>query len=314
MPKFRFDQYLALLLFGGVILLQPSLKLAQWVNVPKVAAEAPIQVPKLISPITIPVAAGLDPLGTSLATMSASAVYVMDRNSAAILYQKNANELRYPASTAKMMTALVARQDYPLFQVMTVTDAAYTTGTVAGLKLGEQITVENLLKALLIPSGNDAALVLGQNHPFGYAGFVNQMNQMANQLHLTKTTFNNVSGLDTDNELSSARDLAILANQLVKDPVLAGIVATPQTTIQDLSGRITHKLKSTQELYGQVQGVVGIKTGTTQNAGENLITEIDRDGHRVIFVVLGSTNRFADSKVLINWVFANYNWKTYSKN
>lgn len=259
--------------------------------------------------MTIPVASGPDPLGTSLASLSASAVYVMDRQSGAILYQKNAAALRYPASTAKMMTAIVARQNYPLDRVMTVTDAAFTTGTVAGLKLGEQLTTESILNALLIPSGNDAALVLGQHHPFGYAGFVAQMNAEAQKIGLSQTTYQDVSGLDTDHELSTARDLAILANELMKDPVLRQIVGTRQTDIHDVSGLITHKLKSTQELYGQIPDVVGIKTGTTLNAGENLITEIDRDGHQIIFVVLGSTSRFVDSKLLIQWVFANYRWE-----
>ncbi len=308
MPKLRFDQWVSLLLVSGFLLL---MRTAAPLKVEEVEA---ITTPALISPVTVPVYVGSSELGTEISSISASAVYVMDRESGAILYQKNANDPRYPASTAKLMTALVARQIYSLDKVLTVSDAAYTTGTVSGLKLGEKMSVQNLLKALLIPSGNDAALVLGQNHPFGYQGFIKQMNQMAVSLHLTQTVFNNVSGLDADNELSSARDLALLANQVVKDPVLKEIVATPQTTIKDSTGKITHYLRSTQELFGEVPGVVGIKTGTTEFAGENLITEVDRDGHQVIIVVLGSTDRFGETKQIIQWIFAHYQWQKIAEN
>ncbi len=318
MPKIRFDQILALVLFCGLLILHPTYKTAQAASTKLLPSSdsqnVGVEAAQIKAPLTIPVYQGTLPKENSVASLSASAIYIMDRESGAILYQKNANDPRYPASTAKMMTALISRQVYSLDRVLTVTEAAFTTGTVAGLKLGEEITVENLLKALLIPSGNDAALVLGENHPFGYQGFVVQMNQEAKALHLNKTVFHNVSGLDSDNELSTARDLAILANQLMKDPVLREIVGTSQTKITDQSGKQIHYLRSTQELYGQVPGVVGIKTGTTEFAGENLITEIDRGNHQVIIVVLGSTDRFGETKYLINWVFSHYQWQTIDKN
>lgn len=320
MPKIRFDQLLSLVLFCGLLVLHPTWRVAHALGSTELDLTestdqnigAPVSILK--APITIPVYQGAQPMEKNIASLSASAIYVMDRKSGAILYQKNSEAARYPASTAKMMTAIVSRKVYALDRVLTVREAAFTTGTVAGLKLGEELTVENLLKALLIPSGNDAALVLGQNHPFGYQGFVAQMNQTATALHLSKTTFHNVSGLDSDNELSSARDLAILANELMKDPVLHGIVGTSQTQITDQSGQYKHSLRSTQELFGQVPGVVGIKTGTTEFAGENLITEIDRGDHQVIIVVLGSTDRFGETKYLINWLFSHYEWQTVDKN
>jgi len=320
-PKIRFDQVLALVLFCALLILHPTWKTAEAAGPQKSGALSDSQnqnvgAPTLTikAPLLIPVYQGSLPPQNTIASLSASAIYIMDRDSGAILYQKNSDAPRYPASTAKMMTAIVSRKVYSLDRVLTVKEAAFTTGTVAGLKLGEEITVENLLKALLIPSGNDAALVLGENHPFGYQGFVTQMNQLATALHLSKTTFHNVSGLDSDNELSSARDLAILANELMKDPVLRSIVGTSQTKVTDQSGQQVHYLKSTQELYGEVPGVVGIKTGTTENAGENLITEIDRGDHKVIIVVLGSTDRFGETKYLINWVFSHYEWQTVAKN
>lgn len=307
---------IAAVLFSGLLLLHPTEKLAKSVVPAEVSKRTELapQPAKLISPVTVPVYKGVQPVGQDMASMSASAVYVMDRESGAILYQKNASAPRYPASTAKMMTAIVARQVYSLDRVLTVKEAAFTTGTVVGLKLGEQISVENLLKALLIPSGNDAALVLGENHPFGYQGFIAQMNQEAKQLHLTQTVYNNVSGLDADNELSTARDLAILANELMKDPILREIVGIKQTEIRDDSGKTVHYLRSTHDLLGYLPGVVGIKTGTTEFAGENLITQVDRDGHQVIIVMMGSEDRFGETTQLINWIFSHYEWQTIDNN
>lgn len=308
MLNIRLDQFIALILFSILLVLFPPAR-SQAQGSSLISKQ-----PELISPATVPIYRGGISGDSEIASLSASAIYVMDRDSGAVLYQKNAHSVRYPASTAKMMTALVARQAYSLDQVLTVGDAVFATGTVVGFQFGEKLSVESLLKALLIPSGNDAALVLGQHHPYGYQGFITQMNQMANTFHLTSTIFNNVSGLDADNERSSARDLAILANQLVKDPVLRDIVATPQTQITDESGEITHFLKNTQELFGQVPGIVGIKTGTTNFAGENLITGVTRGQHRIIIVVLGSTDRFTETKQLINWVFTHYQWQSIGEN
>lgn len=265
--------------------------------------------PQLLSPVTIPVYVGSGPPNQNFPAASSSAIYVMDRASASILYQQNEQQIHYPASTIKMMTALVARKIYSLDQILPIKSEAFATGSTAHFVVGEEITVQNLLYALLLPSGNDAALVLANHHPQGYEGFVKEMNQTAQEIHLTNTVFQNPSGLDVDQQETTARDLAILANQLMKDSVLGQIVGTKQIIITDKTGKIKHNLVSTQELLGIIPGVVGIKTGTTTSAGENLITEVDRDGHQVIIVLLGSQNRYNETKAIIDWIFGQYQWR-----
>ncbi len=311
MPKLRLSQIISLLLISLVFLVQPAPDVIHQLILRVNAKENnQTELPHLIRPIIIPVFTG-DALADQLPnTFTASAIYVMDRQSGAILYQKNADEPHYPASTEKMMTALVARREYPLTKVFMVGEEAFSTGSTMGLKIGEHMTVEQLLYGLLIPSGNDAAFVLANNHPGKYVGFVTEMNNMAKELHLTHTRFQNPSGLDANNQSSTARDLAIVANEVMKDPFLRKIVSTKSTTIHDVTGTYQHPLTSTNELLGVVDGVVGIKTGTTDFAGENLITAVDRNGHEVIAVVLGSKDRYAETVSLINWIFQNYEWQT----
>jgi D-alanyl-D-alanine carboxypeptidase (penicillin-binding protein 5/6) len=314
-PKLRVDQYfsICLLVVGCMFLpLQVAMRGSNAPFTPQSSTSNPPQSfatsDQPASTLLVPV---LDASGSAAPVFTASGIYVMDRQSGSILFQKNPQEQKYPASTAKMMTALVARKFYALDQELTVREEAFATGSSAHFKLGERLTVKTLLAALLIPSGNDAAFVLANNHPGGYDGFVAAMNARAHELHLDNTMFKNPSGLDSDSQESTARDLAILANEVMKDPLLRDIVGTKQVTLTDVTGKLTHRVITTQELLGVVDGVVGIKTGTTQFAGENLVTEVDRDGHQVIFVVLGSKDRFSETRQLIDWVFGRYSWQRF---
>jgi D-alanyl-D-alanine carboxypeptidase (penicillin-binding protein 5/6) len=306
---FRLDQYLSALLLIAVCILLPPINATAGKFVPVTAAEEQKRFPELKTRITAPVLATESESDQVAPAASASAIYVMDVHSGSILFEKNSQSARYPASTAKMMTALVARKVFPLEKKLTVKQEAFTTGTTAKLILGEQLTVSELLHALLIPSGNDAAFIFANNHPLGYSGFVNDMNTLAEQLHLDDTHFGNPSGLDVQKQTATAHDLAILAKELMKDKILREIVGTKNYTATDVTGKFKHPLQNTQELLGVVDGVVGIKTGTTEFAGENLITEVDREGHPVIIVVLGSLDRYGETKNIIDWVFDHYEWK-----
>lgn len=250
-----------------------------------------------------------------VATLSATAVYVADTDSGSILLTKNPEELRFPASTTKLMTALVARKEYQLHDVATISaEVVNTDGTKVGLAVGEVQTVENLLKATLISSGNDAAMALALHHPSGLAGFLSEMNQTAHELHLNSTNYTNPAGLDDMTQQASARDLGILAREVMADPVLRSIVRTKYAFIQDQSGYRGHQLHSTHQLLGVVPGVVGIKTGTTQQAGQTLVTQLERDGRSITIVVMGSQDRYADTIAIIDWVFSRYIWVDVAPN
>lgn len=244
-----------------------------------------------------------------LAELSAKSAVVIDVDSGIILYQKYPNMRLLPASTTKIMTALIALENYKLDEILEVAGLKID-GNSVGLAAGEQITVENLLKGLLIGSGNDAAQVLAENFAGGMSGFVWAMNQKAVELKLENTHFTNPIGLDEEGHYSTAIDLAKLAVVALKNPTVSEIVSTPELEIADITGTKVHRLKNTNELVGKLDGVKGIKTGWTQNAGECLVALTERNQKRIISVILGSTNRFGETENLISWVFENFDWRT----
>lgn len=244
----------------------------------------------------------------SFPVVSAQGVLALDLDSGISLYEKNADETLLPASTTKIMTALVAMDYYPSNMPLKV-DGLKVVGQRMGLKQGEEITAGDLLYGLLVFSANDAAEVLAGNYPGGREMFINVMNIKAEKLGLASTHFENPAGLDGVNHVSTARDLTRLAQIAMANPQFAEIVNTEKRVVGSTDGRIAHSLVSTNELLGQVAGVAGVKTGWTENARENLVTYVDRDGHRVLIALLGSQDRFGETKELIDWMFASYAWQ-----
>lgn len=254
--------------------------------------------------------------GKPAPSATAQSVLVLDADSAVILYAKEPQKQLLPASTVKMMTALVALEHYRLDDILVV-DGENGFGQDIGLVAGEQISVHNLLYALLVASANDAAEVLAQHYPGGESAFVARMNQKAKQLNLKQTTFVNPTGLDVDEQekplnkvaYSTALDLSRLARVAWQQPIFQRLVATPQITVTDVSGMIKHPLTNINALVGTLPGAKGIKTGWTDRAGECLVSLVERNDHRLLVVVLGAQDRFGETKRLVEWAFANYQWK-----
>lgn len=242
--------------------------------------------------------------------ITAEGIVVYDLESATTMYGRNTDVLLSPASTTKIMTALVALEHYDLDDVVTVTTVA-NSGATMGLVPGEQITVENLLYGALIQSGNDAAWAIAEHFGGGVEKFVEAMNEKAADLHLASTRFTNPVGFDDPGHKMSATDLTRLGAFALTNKTIAKMVAIPQITISDITHTHFHPLTNVNALLGKIPGVAGIKTGWTEEAGENLVTLVERNGRRVIVVVLKSQNRFADTEQLINWIFANYEWQTF---
>ena len=134
------------------------------------------------------------------------------------------------------------------------------------------------------------------------------MNFKAEQLNLKSTRYENPAGFDDDVQRSSAHDLVILSKEFMKNDFLASVVATKEAVITDVSGEYKHYLESTHQLLGVDPTVVGIKTGTTQGAAQVLITQFNREGHRIIVVVMGSDDRYLETTNIVDWVFDNYIW------
>lgn len=240
-------------------------------------------------------------------TLSAATIYVFDPDSGTEIYQKNSQDRFYPASTTKLMTALVALSAYDLDQVLTVKSAGNILGQTIHLSLGDKLTVENLLYGLLVDSGNDAAVVLAENYPGGYTQFIGRMNQKARDLKLKSTHFTNVTGLFNPDHYTTAADLTLIAREAIENATIRKIVSTKNVTFTDVTGSKKFFLESTNKLLG-VDGVRGLKTGWTPESGECLVTLVTRDGKSILITLLGSTDRFGESTKLINWVYDNFDW------
>jgi len=239
-----------------------------------------------------------------LNSLSSQNIYVMDVESGSSLLTNNPDQTVYPASTVKMITALVATDQFNQDDVFEVKREAFTNGNTVGLTMGESFMVKDLLQALLIASGNDSAFVLADNHPLGYEGFVMAMNSQAQELHLQKSSFMNPSGLDADDQYVSAHDLSILARELIKNPFLKKTVSIKKTEISDIMGESSYILENTNQMLGQ-EGVQGMKTGTTPLAKEALVTLLERDRHQIIISVLKSEHRYVDTMTIVDWIDQN---------
>ncbi|HWA52136.1 MAG TPA: D-alanyl-D-alanine carboxypeptidase family protein [Patescibacteria group bacterium] len=243
-------------------------------------------------------------------TFSAEGIIAVDASSNVTLFEKNADEPLYPASTTKIITALVGLDYYKMDDVLTVQAADPTVdGQKMGLMAGEQMTFQNMLNGLLIYSANDAAVTISDNYPGGRDAFVNAMNAKANALHLTNSHFANPVGLDDPSQVTTARDMVRVSQIAMTNPIFSQIVGTKEKIVTDMSGKFSYDVKNVNELLGTVPGVIGIKTGWTEGARENLISEVQRNGHGVYIALLGSEDRFGETTELINWIYGNYSWQ-----
>ncbi len=235
--------------------------------------------------------------------ISAQGAIIMDADSKTILFSKNPDLRFSPASTTKIMTALTALQFFKPNDILTVKTAT-SDGSVIGLLQGERMTFQNLLYALLLPSANDAALAISQNYPGGEKAFVAKMNENAKKFNLFNTHYEDPAGLLDDGDYTTPVDLARLASMAIKNPDFAKIVNTKTKTISDVSGFNVYNLDNLNILLG-LDGVNGVKTGYTDEAGQVLVTSKVENGHTIIIVVMLSQDRFSDTEKLLGLVSGN---------
>lgn len=235
---------------------------------------------------------------TMLPNISAESAIIMDETSHVFMYQKNTYLRLSPASTTKMMTALVGLSYFHPHDVLTVKKLIDTQGSGMDFFLGEKLTFDNVLKAALIYSANDAATVIAQNYPGGQQAFVTAMNKKAQAMHLWNTHFGDPDGLDDTQDYTTAQDLIEIAAQAMKNPLFASIVDIPTTTIVSVDGKNSYPINNRNILLGY-DGINGIKTGYTDEAGEVLATSVLKNGHTFYIIVMKSNDRFADTKKLL---------------
>lgn len=247
------------------------------------------------NPASYPVLSAKSPKNIDI---TAQAAIILDDKSKVALFSKNPTMKLPMASTAKLMTALVSLEHYKLGDIFSVLQDK-VEGSKVGFAKGDKVTVEDLLYGLLLPSGNDAALVLAQNYPGGETAFVKRMNEKARSFHLFDTHFADVSGLSDDSGYTTPLDLARLSSLVLENPIIAKVVATSRKDILGVGTESNHtyRIENLNRLL-QIKGVEGVKTGFTDGAKGVLVTSKQENGYRFIVVVMKSEDRFADTEKL----------------
>ncbi len=237
------------------------------------------------------------PVVAEAVEVSATACVLMDADTGLVLYRKNEDQRMLIASVTKLMTALVVLEQGEVDETVTVTAAHMAEGSSMYLRVGEKLTLEELLYGLLLCSGNDAALALTECAG-GVEPFVALMNEKAAALGMKNTHFANPNGLDDEEHYSTAYDMALLACAAANEPTLRRIASTRTAAI---GGRT---LTNHNKLLSRMDGCIGLKTGYTKAAGRTLVSCAEREGHRLVAVTLRDGNDWNDHEMLYDRGFA----------
>lgn len=238
---------------------------------------------------------------------------LMEAKTGAVLYRQNADEALPPASVTKIMTLLLVMEAIDAGTVrlddtvIVSANAASMGGSQVYLKEGEKMSVEDLLKSVVIASANDAAVALAESIAGSVPSFVEKMNQRAKQLGMDETVFENVTGLDdtAEQHLTSAHDIALMSRELIRHPTILEYSSIWMDSIRGGEFGLTN----TNRLVRFYPGCTGLKTGSTSKAGFCVSVTAERDGFSLICVIMGAESRDVRNAVatgLLDWGFANY--------
>lgn len=247
--------------------------------------------------------------------IKAKSVVLMEPNTGKVLYEANSDEKLPPASITKIMSLLLVmeaidRGDISLETVVTASEHACSMGgSQIWLEPGETMTVNDLLKAAVIASANDACVALGETMAGSEEGFVALMNERAKELGMTNTHFVNCTGLDAEEHLTTAYDVALMSSALIKHDLIKDYSTVWMDTLRDGKS----ELVNTNKLVRFYEGTTGLKTGTTSTAKYCLSATAERNGLELVAVVMAgesSNDRFGGAKKLLDYGFANYNYSS----
>ena len=238
---------------------------------------------------------------------SAKAMCVMEAGSKRVLYNKNSDAQLAMASTTKIMTAITAIENYDdLDKPFTVSNKSIgIPGTSIYLRSGEKFNLRDLLYGLMLVSGNDASVAIGEEVGGSTANFVKMMNDTAKKIGAVNTHFDNTHGLDSKTHHTTAYDLALITSYAMQNPTFKEIVSTKNTKITNSDGK-TRYLKNKNKLLFSMEGCDGVKTGFTDDAGRCLVTSCTRDDMTVVAVVLNCGPMFEECKALTEKAFNEY--------
>ncbi|HWJ02166.1 MAG TPA: D-alanyl-D-alanine carboxypeptidase family protein [Verrucomicrobiae bacterium] len=246
-------------------------------------------------------------VNTGALKITADAAVLIDAGSGQVLYEKNALKRRAPASTTKIMTAILAMEYGNVADVVTVSDKAGKVGQASlHLNPGQKLTLGNLIEGAMIKSGNDACVAIAEHVGGTEETFVRMMNAKAKVLGAHNTQFANTNGLPNSQHYSTAYDLAMIARYGTKIPRFAEITKTREADIEFIEPNSALHIRNTNKLLWMYQFADGVKTGTTNAAGKCLVSSATKNGRQLIAVVLDSPGRFTDSIKLLEYGFNNF--------
>lgn len=230
-----------------------------------------------------------------------------------VLWSRESDVQVAMASTTKIMTAVVALEEGTLADEIEVSENADSQGgSSAYVVAGDVMTLEELLYAMMLPSGNDAAMAIAEYYGGGDEdGFIVLMNAKALELGMTETHFSSASGLEDEDNYTTASDYVKLVVEAMGNETFRTVVSTPSYTYTSDSNGYTYVYENTNELLGEYDGLLGIKTGYTDEAGYCLVAAAERDGVELYTVVFGcatATDRFTDTETLLDWGFEHYHY------
>ena len=259
--------------------------------------------------------------------VDAKASLIIEENSGKVIHEENSNIQNYPASVTKILTAILTLENCELTDTVTVSKTAISNipsgYVIAPLFVGEQMSVEDLLYALMLKSANDAAYVLAEHVGGSVEGFSEMMNKKAEELGCKNTHFVNPNGIHNSNHYTTAYDMYLIARYAMKNEEFVKIVSTYQHALSatnkysknDRIMKNTNAFVNPSSRYYD-ENVKGIKTGTTLQAGNCLITSTSKNGFDVITVILGartSESKFSETKKMMNYTFDNYEFTQIHK-
>ena len=243
-------------------------------------------------------------------TTNSKYIVALDRKSLSVLYEKNAYKEVPMASTTKIMTATLVLENCDLSETVEFSkEAANVRGSCLEVSTGTKMSMHDVLYGLMMRSGNDCAVAIAEHISGSVESFAELMNQKAQELNLVHTHFVTPHGLDDENHYTTAYELALLTDYALKNEKFKNIVATKTTTIS-VNG-YPRTISNTNELLGNFEGVYGVKTGFTFNAGRCLVSSCKRNGMDIIVVVLGAdtkNQRTRDSMNVINYVYSTFKY------
>lgn len=256
-----------------------------------------------------------------------TAAILIEKDTSKILYSKNAEQKMYPASTTKILTAILAIENLSLDEKLTASYEAVMSipsgYSNAAIQVGEALTVKELLEVFLVHSANEAGYILAENISGSISEFANLMNKKAEEIGCKNTHFANPSGLHDENHYTTAYDLALIARYCMQNETFRSIVSMPSCTIAATDKYEERYFKNTNEMLNPKseyynENIIGIKTGYTSQAQNCLISGIRKNGIELISVVLGApasagekglSGKYTDTKTLFDYGIENFSYR-----